>query len=155
MATAPDETEARGSRRIAAKGKAAGNPSQGRVDVGKGSPQLAGVVLRCRPQIETKIHVKCRVCSERRNRPRRSQRDPTRNLLSQEVFDDLPFRDRSTEAASARARAPATASRPGRAGASSPVAANEESVSPGTRFSARAWRRNDGVWACQLPNAVF
>ena len=60
----------------------------------------------------TPNHVKRRICSERGNRPRRPQRDPTRNLRSEEVLNNPPFRDRCPEAPRARARAPASPSWP-------------------------------------------
>jgi len=64
--------------------------------------------------LATKSYVQYRICSERGNCPHRSQRDPTRGDFPEEVLDDSPFGDRGTEAPSARARARAAASRPGR-----------------------------------------
>jgi hypothetical protein len=54
--------------------------------------------------------VECRIRSERGNRPCRSQRDSTRNRSPEEGVFGLPRRHCRPEKASARARAPASAS---------------------------------------------
>jgi hypothetical protein len=73
-------------------------------------------VLRCSPfEPNVSPYVKRRICVERGNRPRRSQRDPPGNLLPQEVSNGLPFRNRGIEETRSRARAPAAPGRQGRA----------------------------------------
>ena len=85
--------------------------------LGAARSQLEGTgALALRPKILASCphanHVKRRICSERGNRPRRPQRDPTRDLVPEEVLNNPPFRDRCPEAPHARARAPASPSWP-------------------------------------------
>jgi DNA-binding transcriptional regulator YiaG len=66
-----------------------------------------------------------------------NQGDPPGNLLPQEVLNNAPLQHRGVEAPSPGAGAPVAPSGP-RVAPAVPAAANEDSVSPGTRFSARS-----------------
>jgi len=95
--------------------------------------------------------VECRIRPKGGNLSDLAQRDPTRNLFPQEVFTT-----HRSEIAALKRRVlelERQLRRVGRGGpASRPVAANEDSVSPGTRFSAKsmaAQRKRLGLSAAQ------